>query len=388
MYLSSFDDITFFVHQQVEEIKKQGHEVRVISPIPYVPPFFKYLSKKWKKFSKNPKKMIWDQIEVYYPRYLIFPKACFFSSSGKRMYWGIKKIVAEIHKSFKFDIIHSHTALPDGYAGMFLAKKYKKPLIVTTHGQDFQQTIYKNKKCKKNIERVINFSKKTIVVSNKLKKIGEKELKIKPQKFAVIPNGINIKDIYLNKSILNKKYKNKKIILSVSNLIKIKGIDYNLRAIAKVKEKHPKIIYLIIGDGPERNFLENLAKQLNIENLVKFLGLLPHKKTMEYFSVCDIFSLPSWNEGFGVVYLEAMASGKPIIACMDQGIDDIIENKKNGLLVNPKSEYNLFQKMDFLLSNPFWTKKIGKQAKKTVEKNYTWNHVVKNIIEVYQETLK
>jgi len=175
MYPSTFNEVNgIFVHQQVKEFKKQGCKVKVVSPIPWTPFPIKYLSKKWKKYSEIPQKMIWEGIEVYYPRYLEFPKALFFASSGKRMYKGFKKTIKEIYRDFRFDIIHAHVALPDGYAGMLIAQNYKKPLVVTIHGQDFQQTIYRGKKCKKNIEEVINYSKKTIVVSNKLKKIGER----------------------------------------------------------------------------------------------------------------------------------------------------------------------------------------------------------------------
>ena len=78
------------------------------------------------------------------------------------MYRGIERTEIEIYKNFKFDIIHSHVALPAGYCVLIVAKKYNKPLVGTIHGQDFHQTIFRNKKCKNNIEKVINLSRKTI----------------------------------------------------------------------------------------------------------------------------------------------------------------------------------------------------------------------------------
>jgi len=389
MYPSNFNEIGgIFVHQQVKELKKQGCEVIVISPVPWTPFPIKYLSQKWRKYSEIPKKEILDGIEIYYPRYLTFPRALFFTSSGKRMHWGIKKIVAKIYKNFKFDIIHAHVALPDGYAGMMLAKKYKKPLIVTIHGQDFYQTIYKNKKCKKNIEKVINFSKKTIVVSNQLKKIGEKKLKIESAKLVVVPNGIDLNDIHpQNENDFSDKYQNKKIILSVSYLIKRKGVDYNIKAIAKLIDKYPDIICLVIGDGEERKNLEELVQKMNLKKYVKFLGQLPHDEAMEYISICDIFSLPSWDEGFGIVYIEAMAHGKPAIACQGQGIEDVIKDKETGILVEPKNVNNLTKVIDFLLLNPKEAKEIGEMGQKIVLENYTWSQVVEKIINIYKNIL-
>lgn len=387
MYLSSFDNITFFVHDQIKNFKKMGHEVKVISPVPLVPSFLKYFSKKWKNYSENPKKMTWDNIEVHYPHYVALPKGLFFSFSGRLMYQGVRKTVDKIHKNFKFDIVHSHVALPDGCTGMLIAKKYKKPLIVTIHGQDFQQTIHKNKECKKKIEEVINFSSKTIVVSDKLKRIGNKELNIGPKKLITIPNGINVEDMFKGKSDLIEKYKGKKIILSVSNLIKTKGIDYNLKAITELKKKYPEIIYLIVGDGSEKKNLENLTKELKMQDYVKFLGELSHNKVMEYMSICNIFSLPSWNEGFGIVYLEAMICAKPVIACQREGIDGIIKNKKTGLLVKPKNIDELIMAINFPLSFPKIAKEMGEMGEKMVLNNYAWTKVTKKIAEIYNNFL-
>ena len=388
MYPSTFNEVNgIFVHQQVEELREQGCEVKVVSPVPWTPFPINYISKKWKKYSEIPQKMVWEGIEIYYPRFVSFPKSLFFASSGSRMYKGIKNTVAGIYKDFKFDIIHSHVALPDGYCGMLVAKEYKKPLVVTIHGQDFQYTIFRNKKCKDSIEKAINSSKKTVVVSSKLKKTGENLLKINKEKIAVVPNGINSEDIFNGKSILLRKYEKKKIILSVSHLKKSKGIQLNLKAISKNIKKYNNLFYIIVGSGKEQGELEKFSKQLCIQNNVEFVGGIPHKKVMEYMSICDIFSLPSYREGFGVVYLEAMANGIPVIACQGEGIDGIIKDKETGILVKPKDVDSLVKAMDYLLSNPDEARAIGKRARKLVLENYTWEKNGEKTIEVYREVL-
>lgn len=374
-----------FVHKQVKELIKQGCQVKVISPVPLAPFAVRFFSKKWQDYSKIPLKTIMDGVEIYYPRYVDFPKALFFSFSGQRMYKGIKTTVSCLDKNFKFDIIHAHTVLPAGYAGMEVAKQYKKPLIVTVHGADFQKTIFKNKRCVDVLKRVINFSKKTIVVSNKLKNIGQKELNIENHKIEVIPNGIDQESVFNGKSNLAEQHQGKKIILSISNLVKIKGIDFNLKAIKKLEKEYPNLIYFIIGRGEERKNLENIAKELKLENKVEFLGQLPHEKIMEYASICDIFSLPSWKEGFGIAYLEAMAQEKPVIACKGEGAEDFIYNKKNGILVEPKNVNDLSEAIKFLLSNPERAKEIAREAKNTVFERYTLNKVARQIVDLYNQ---
>jgi len=402
MYPSSFNEVGgIFVHEQVKALAAKGVEIQVVSPVPWTPFPINYLTSKWKNYSAIPERSIWEGITVWYPRYVTFPRAWFFASSGQRMYLGIKELVAKIYQKFKFDLIHTHVALPDGYAGMKIAQKYKKPLIVNIHGQDFQQTIFKSKKCKKNIEKVINYSTKTIAVSKKLKKVGEKYLEVNKDKIIVVPNGINMevnkdkiivvpnginmRDIYTGKNKNIQEYNGKKVILSVSHLIKTKGIDLNLKAIDKLKQKYPDIIYLIIGKGKEKKDLKKLVNKLNLQNMVIFIGEVSHYEVMEYMASCDIFSLPSWNEGFGVVYIEAMAQGKPVIGCQGEGIEDFVEHGITGMLVKPKDVDSLVGALDFLLSRPSEAQDIGKRARGLVLKKYTWEKNAEKTIEVYRE---
>lgn len=377
-----------FVHKQVKEIVKQGCQVKVVSPVPLAQFPIKNLSKKWKDYSKIPLEEEIDKIKIYHPRYIDFPKALFFSFSGERMYRGVKNTVSDLYRGFRFDIVHAHTALPSGYAGMEIAKQYKKPLIVTIHGADFQKTIFKNKRCRDAVIKTINYSRKTIAVSNKLKRIGQNELDIEENKIEVIPNGIDTEEIFEGQSKLSEKYKGKKIILSVSNLVKTKGIDLNLKAIKKIEKKYPNLIYLIIGRGKERKNLKSLVRKLELERKVIFLGELSHKETMEYISICDIFSLPSWQEGFGIVYLEAMVQGRPIIACKGEGVKDFIKNKKNGILVEPKNVSDLSAAIDFLFSNLEKSKKIATEAKNTVFGKYTLDKIARQIISLYNNQNK
>lgn len=387
MYPSAFNEIGgIFVHQQVKELQRQGCEVKVISPVPRTPFPIKYFSKKWKRYSEIPHKMIWEGIEVYYPRYLGFPKALFFASSGKRMYFGIRKLIGELHKDFKFDIIHAHVALPDGFAAMMVNRSYHKPLVVTIHGQDLYITLYRNASCKKALAEVFEQANKVVIVSIRLKEIAKANIGF-PEKLVVISNGVTAEEVSPRKSVLASKYAGCRVIISVSSLITRKGLDLNIKAISQLAMKYPNLRYVVIGAGPEMSSLRQLACDLNLERQVEFLGQLPHEKVMEYMSVADIFSLPSWNEAFGVVYIEAAAHGKCVIACEGEGIGDVIENNITGLLVKPKDVECLIEAIDSLLKNPQKAQEIGERAKKLVLENYTWAHNAQRNIEVYKQIL-
>jgi len=388
MYPSSFNEVYgIFVHELAKALAKQNIEVCVVSPVPWVSFPINYFSSKWIAYSKIPYKAEIEGICVYYPRYFAFPHSVLFDSSGVRMYKGIKRAVGDIYNNFEFDLIHANVALPDGYAAMRLSKVYKKPFLVTIHGQDLQQTIFRDERCKKHVEDVINCSNRAVVVSNKLEEIAKKELKIHEEKISVIPNGVNDDTICTESLNFKQKYKGKKIVLSVSSLIKSKGIDLNIKAIAQLIKEHPNLIYLIVGDGAERKRLENLVYTLGIQDYIKFFGQLPHQVVMEYMSICDIFSLPSWNEAFGVVYVEAMAYGKPVIGCEGEGINGIIVHGRNGMLVKPRNVDSIVEAIDYLLSHPEEANAMGERAQKLVLENYTWKKVADKTITIYKEIL-
>jgi len=372
------------IHKQIKTLKNKECEVLVISPISWTPFPIKYMSNKWKKYSKIPCYNTIEDIKIFHPRYLVFPKAYFLASSGIRMYYGIRKLVKKLWHVFPFDLIHAHMALPDGYAGMLLSMDYNKPLVVTTRGTDLDATANRNIQCTQSLQKVFNKASKVISPSPQLSYKLYRHFKINP---VTICNGIDPKEIYSSKSNLYFKYKNRYILLSASRLIQTKGIDLNLYALKRLIFKFNNIFYLIIGDGPTRESLEQLTNYLGLKEYVKFLGQQTHCRVMEYMSICNIFSMPSWQETFGLVYAEAMAHGKPIIGCQGQGVDGIVEHGKTGLLVKPKDVDSLVEALDYLLSNPDKVQAMGKRARKLILKNYTWEKNAEKTIEIYREVL-
>lgn len=393
MYPSTFNEVAgVYVHQQVKALKDNGVEVRVISPVPFAPFPLNVIKKKWGLYSKIPHRRIIDGIKVYYPRYIEFPNGFMFHRTGTTMYHGMKNLVKEIYNEFKFDMIHSHVALPDGDAGLKLSKEYNVPHINTIHGQDLQEKIYEDDRYKEKIFNVIKNSNCTIVVSNKLKNIAIKEQVNRNIK--VINNGIDLNEINTIKNNIEKKSLNvdsKKqnvVILSAGNLIRIKGIDLNIKAINIVKNKYSNIKYKIIGEGSQKHEFMKLVKKLNLENNVEFLGRLNHEEVIKHMMECDIFSMPSYIEAFGMVYIEAMALGKPVIAVEGQGIADVIINRESGYLVKEKDVEDLANTLDYIISNMDKAKKVGEEGQKRVVNNFTWDINAIKTIETYKEVLK
>lgn len=181
-----------------------------------------------------------------------------------------------------------------------------------------------------------------IAVGNGLKKeiskfCGRKDIK-------VIHNLIPIENFYISKN-KNKNF----TFFSLAFLEGEKGMDTLIRSYAKyLKETNSKL--LIGGDGSQKDFLIKLCEELEIKNQVEFLGALSRKEVSHYMSICDSFVLASRYETFGVVYIEALASGKPIIGTYNGGAEDII-NSKNGLIVKVDDVDELGNAMKYIMEN-------------------------------------
>lgn len=385
LYPSAQDPLPgIYVQGQVQALARQGCQVKVLSPTPLAPFPLQLLSRKWAGYHAAPAFALDGAVEVHYPRYLSPPWNWFFGGSGQRMYAGIRKALREITRDFQFDLIHAHVALPDGYAAMKVAESCQRPYLVTIHGADLQKTIHFNRRCHALIGEVISRSAAAIFVSSKLKGIAEAHFGDRPT-YQVVPNGIDPASLDLSPRKTSRQEGERKILLSVSNLIPSKGIDLNLYALERLARRHQALTYRVIGDGPERRRLEALSRKLGLSDQVEFLGQVPHDQVISQMADCDIFSLPSWQEGFGIVYLEAMAHGAPVIGCFGEGIEDFVVDGETGYLVKPRDSEGLLSVLGDLLDHPEKGIQTGKQAQIHVLENYTWESNARRMIDLYRE---
>ena len=175
------------------------------------------------------------------------------------------------------------------------------------------------------------------------------------------------------------------VVLSVGNLIPIKGHDLLIRAVASLVAEFPAITLEIIGDGPEHSRLQNLARKLNIVERVRFFGRQSRHQVAEAMRRCTVFALPSRYEGLGCVYLEAMSAGKPVIGCRQQGIAEIIQHGSNGFLVGPENERELTLAVAMLLRDEARRRALGAAARDTILERLTLEQQAENLMRIYRE---
>ncbi|MEE9383706.1 MAG: glycosyltransferase family 4 protein [Nannocystaceae bacterium] len=167
------------------------------------------------------------------------------------------------------------------------------------------------------------------------------------------------------------------VLLTVGRLVRRKGIDTVLAALPAVLALVPDLQYLIVGAGEDRSRLEQLVQTLSLGKHVRFVGAVPFSDLPRYFGLCDVFVTPSRSEppsveGFGLVFLEANACGKPVIGTRSGGIPDAIVDGQTGLLVEPDRPAELADAMLALLTDPQRARRLGECGRARAATGYTW----------------
>ncbi|MEO1987400.1 MAG: glycosyltransferase [Martelella sp.] len=174
-------------------------------------------------------------------------------------------------------------------------------------------------------------------------------------------------------------------MVSVARLVPVKGIDDTLHALAALSERNPNLewSYDIAGDGPERGMLQELTKDLSLEARVRFLGSMPNQDVLRLLERSAIFVLPSWNEAFGLAYLEAMAMGATVVGCFENGAADIITDGVDGCLVPPRNIDSLSRVLEDLITNPHRREALSGAAMQSVRR-FSWSDNARAVIEAIQ----
>jgi L-malate glycosyltransferase len=291
-------------------------------------------------------------------------------------------------KQEKPDILHTHWIIPHGLIGAICHWLLGVPHIISVHGTDIHM-ISRNIFLKKILKMIISNSNTVSANSTYTSEKIELLNKSNNGKIVVIPMGAGIQISRTNtlqqQSIVVKKTKQ---ILFVGRLIKLKGVDVLINAFVKILEKIPLCQLIIIGDGPEFQSLKKYACELSVSNTVIFKGRLSESEVCNYYKEADLVVLPSrmingQAEGLGVVLLEAMALGIPVIGTNTGGISDIIHDKINGLLVPPDDPDALSKAVIKLFTEPILYDKFRLAGIHTIQTKFTWAAIADAFLEQY-----
>jgi teichuronic acid biosynthesis glycosyltransferase TuaC len=311
------------------------------------------------------------------------------ASAGNFLGAVLLRRVQRLHRHSPVNVIHAHAALPCGHAAAFLARRMGIPFVVTVHGLDvfnrcFQDGIAARWRRKTSLG-VYADARKVICISEKIRQLLTDGM-------ARTGETVNAEVVYNGTDAgvfaPGNSQDERPTILIVGNLLAGKGHELVLRALARLKDSHPGLQCKIIGEGADRDRFSTLARDLGIDGRVHFIGRRSRSEVAEAMRNCTVFVLPSRFEGLGCVYLEAMACGKPAIACHEQGIDEIIHHGSNGWLIPIDGLEELVQGLQILLGNAELRAQIGKAARRTILNNFTLSHQAGKLMRIYEEAAR
>ncbi|MDP3766289.1 MAG: glycosyltransferase family 4 protein [Nanoarchaeota archaeon] len=355
-----------FVRQQSKYIAREGHEVHILTT----------------GSSKDRKEELIDKTTVH--RLVNIDNKL----PLKGFLFSLKciKMIVSLNKKSNIDfVIQNFVGMGTILIGITV-KLLKKRFIVVSHGTSWELP---KKNFIKNliIKMVLSVPDKIVCVSKKTEELLS--FNTQRNKLVVINNGIDPE--WLKPDIEGGKFRkklglgNKIILLSVCSLVPKKGIDIIIKVLPRIIKEFPNLMYLVVGDGPEKEKLTNLTNNLCLEKNIKFLGTKMGSELANYYNICDIFILMSRDlkytiESFGIVYIEASYFGKPVIAGVSGGTKDAVIDWQTGFLVKSDDTENIVKKLALLIKNKKLREKLGKAGRKRVIKSFFWKHNVRKLI--------
>lgn len=239
----------------------------------------------------------------------------------------------------------------------------------------------------KNINLIQKLSRKYVIRNAKAYIASSSKSKEAQIFYGANPNSVHLSyltvdiDVYTQNHLVDKKFK----ILYVGRLVKGKGIDLLLNALSQIDREYNLVI---VGDGDEFNNLKKQTELLNINNKVEFLGFLQREELKKYYATSNVFMLPTLNDCYGLVILEAMCSGIPIISSKyAEGVFDLVVEGENGFIVDPFDANEISNAILKLMDNNVLANTMGEASKRLSEK-FKFEKVAQGFIEAIQEACK
>jgi glycosyltransferase involved in cell wall biosynthesis len=289
----------------------------------------------------------------------------------------------------RYDVINTHFAIPSGPAGQYISDKYGIPNVLSIHGGDIfdpskSLSPHDTVGLKQTVRKMLRKADRVVAQSSDTKSNAEKYYGV-DRKIDIVPLGIR-PNTHSSKSRQDLGLPaDKYVFCTIGRLVKRKNIEDLLHIIKEIQISIPSVL-LIIGDGPEKDLIETRIRDLRIEGAVRLLGRVTDEQKYEYLNASDGYLSTAIHEGFGIVFLEAMECGLPVI-CYDRGGQrDFLKNGKTGYLVELGNKTEFASMLLELLKSPTLRADIRSHNKEYVKEFYIGS-VAEKYLSIFQEAV-
>ena len=352
-------------------------ESKVVAPVPWFPSgnprFGDYAA-----FAKVPAQELRNGIDIAHPRFVAIPKigmnlAPFLLAAGAHS--ALKRIIG---RGYDFDLIDAHYFYPDGVAAVLLGRLLGKPVVITARGTDVN-LIPEYRVPRRIILWAARRAAGIVAVASALRD-RLVDLGVPRERIDVLRNGVDLELFRpIDRAGSRRRLGFKRTtLLSVGNLLPLKGHDLAIRALRLM----PETDLVIVGDGPERETLGALAAELRLGDRVSFAGALTQENLREYYGSADALVLASSREGWPNVLLESMACGTPAIASRVGGTSEIVAAPEAGTLMTERTPEALAQAVrDLLARNP------DRDATRRFAERFDWSATTAGQLDLFARIL-
>ncbi|MEA3315128.1 MAG: glycosyltransferase [Campylobacterota bacterium] len=364
------DHSSIFVQDQAEALSKYGVDVSVVGAIPIS---FKYIfKKKFLKFGTFRYKK--NGVDVKLILFPSIPKLKFFNEFIRAQI--NKYLLNKHHANNSIDLIHVHNSTA-GKAALWMKQKFNIPYVITEHSSAYERRLLSQKEIRSNALIYTNANYR-VAVSKEFCKILEDTFHLE---FNYLPNVVNTEYFLSKEEYSHKDFQ----FINIANLNKNKNQILLVRAFAEVFSENKNIRLSILGGGAEYKSLKSEIDALNMQEQIKLFGFAPRKQVLEELQKSDAFVLSSKYETFGVVVIEAMSCGLPVIATKCGGPESIIENDELGILVKNDDLEELSISMKYMYDN--FNNYPSEKIRDNVVNNFSEQSVATKLINIYNKVL-
>ena len=297
-----------------------------------------------------------------------------------KLYREVKKLI----KTYGIEQIHLHHILPVGYVANMMLRKFKIPYIVFSHGTDVSAMAATKRKSAA-AKRIALQSEQIIVNSKNLEqRLLESLPELEGHTSVLYPSPTQV--FFEQPSVeeideLRAKYglQGMHVMLTVSRFVHGKGFQYLVPAVAEILKKVPHLVWFIVGDGAEKDRILADIRKHNLQNIVRFVGELPHEELQLYYHLADQFVLLThpyngMEEGLGLVFLEAAAAGLPVVAGKSGGVVESVEDGVTGVVIDvlEHPERVAEQVIEFF-EHPEKAKAFGAAGRERMKREFVWD---------------
>lgn len=374
-----------WAHRQAQAVGEHGVEVRVLALERPLPPLSAVRGgpsamRAWLRDRDVPRSAELDGIPVRYVRFVSPPRPLSYESWGRWAGRPLARALDDLDAEWPFDMVHAHYAVPAGDAVLrWMARSRRRPLAVSVHGGDLSFTPRRPGKWRAVVGSTLRAAD-AVIANSDLTRRGVEEVA------GALPM---LETIHLGADAPpgpDARHDDPTLV-TVGHLVQHKGHATVIRALAALRGRHPRLRYVVIGKGPERGSLEELAVRLGVADRVRFLGALPHDRALAEMARGHLHAMPSSHEPFGVAHIEAMASGLVAIGGAGTGAQDIADAGEGIVLVPPGDDTALAREVDRLLTDTREWERLSQAARETVATRFSWRRNGELTAALYRDVL-